>query len=474
MPDAKQPNVVVVFSDQQRHDSCGLHGNPLGLTPNFDHFASRGTHVATCITPQPVCGPARACLQTGRFATAVGGGCHTNNGILPTDSDALAKRFAAAGYATGYFGKWHLGPGGGASQAVAPEHRGGWQTWLAANAIEACSDSYHAVAYDEEGREHLLPGYRSDAFTDAAIRFIGEHRNGPFLCMVSNLEPHMQNHRDAHPAPDGYEQRYHGRWTPPDLAALPGVHPFYEHLVGGNAQQELGGYWGMCKRLDEGLGRVMDALRSLGQLDNTIVVYTSDHASHFRTRNDEYKRSPHESSVRVPCMFHGGPFTGGGRIEVPFQLTDLAPTLCDAAGLGSPTGSQGKSLLPIVKRQSTEWPQEAFIQISESVCGRAVRTARWKYAVEDRDTKATEPFGSRYVETHLYDLASDPYELCNLAGIEAYATVRQEMKERLRRRMAEAGEPVAELVDAEVPTVLPGQASQLEIRASDVKLPRVD
>jgi arylsulfatase A-like enzyme len=464
---AGRPNVVVFFTDQQRHDTSGLHGCPLDLTPNFDAWAKRGTHFATAITPQPVCGPARACLQTGKFATAVGDiGCHTNNLPLPPDHDTLAKRARAAGYHTGYFGKWHLGLG---HNAVSEEHRGGWQTWLAANAVEACSDAYHTILYDEDEQEVKLPGYRVDATVDAAIRYIDDREQNhdePFCCMVSLLEPHMQNHRDDYPAPSHLAERYHGRWTPPDLAALPGAAPFYEHLTGGNAQQVLGGYFGMCKRIDDAFGRLMDALQSLGILENTVVVFASDHACHFRTRNEEYKRSCHESSVRTPCMIHGGAFTGGGRIEQPFQLTDLAPTLCDVMGTDAPSGAQGRSALPLVRREQVDWPEESFTQISESCVGRSVRTTRWKYAAH-ADAKPNSRHAETYTETHLYDLLADPYELCNLVGVEALAEVRQDLKARLLRRMTEAGEPPAKIHDAPKPDRKPGQLGQRELRPSD-------
>ena len=248
-------NAVVFFTDQQRHDTTGLHGCPLDLTPKLDAWGRRGTHFAHAVSPQPVCGPARACLQTGRFATAVGeDGCHTNGRPLPRDADTLAKRFDAAGHATGYFGKWHLAPSD-VPGPVAEEDRGGYRHWLAANLLETTSDAYATRLWDGEGREHRPPGYRVDAVTDAAIRFIGERSQAeqPFLCVVSHLEPHMQNHRDDYPAPAFEAERYAGRWTPPDLAALPGAHPGVAHLTGGNAQQSLGGYFGMCRRLGRGL-----------------------------------------------------------------------------------------------------------------------------------------------------------------------------------------------------------------------------
>ena len=99
----KAPNIVVFFTDQQRWDTMGLHGNPMGLTPNLDRLARQHTHVAHSFTCQPVCGPARSCLQTGLYATTTG--CYRNAIPLPDDSRTLAHYFADAGYSTGYIGK---------------------------------------------------------------------------------------------------------------------------------------------------------------------------------------------------------------------------------------------------------------------------------------------------------------------------------------------------------------------------------
>src|SRR5699024_7342932 len=106
----KKPNVIVFFTDQQRWDTTGVHGNPIGLTPNFDRMATEGTHLYNSFTPQPVCGPARSCLQTGMYATETG--CYANRIPLPKDAKTMAHYFKGAGYHTGYIGKWHLGTGG--------------------------------------------------------------------------------------------------------------------------------------------------------------------------------------------------------------------------------------------------------------------------------------------------------------------------------------------------------------------------
>ncbi len=428
----KQPNIIVFFTDQQRWDTTGLHGNPLDLTPNFDRLARAGTDVHTSITCQPVCGPARACLQTGRYATETG--CFRNGIALPGESRTLAHYFSEAGYDTAYIGKWHLADG--AHGPVSPEQRGGYDYWLAANLLEFTSDAYDMALFNNDGEAVKLPGYRVDAQTDAMIRYIDAHQESPFFLFSSFIEPHHQNHRDDYPAPPGYAEKYRGRWIPPDLAAL-----------GGSTQGQFAGYLGMIKRLDEALGRLVDALISLDLLENTIILFTSDHGNHFRTRNAEYKRSCHEASVRVPTMLHGGPFSGGGRVSRLVSLLDLPPTLLDAAGVPVPAAMQGKSILPLVRGEARGWQDEVFIQISESHVGRAIRTHRWKYAVAAPDKDGAKDMDSdRYIETELYDLLADPEELDNRAGLESHRGVCDVLRGRLIKRMLAAGEdePVIE------------------------------
>ncbi len=418
------PNVIVCFTDQQRWDTTGVHGNPLGLTPNLDRMAQRGTHVFNSFTCQPVCAPARSSLQTGRYATQTG---VFRNGIaLSPEAKTLAHRFREAGYHTAYIGKWHLAD----EEPVPEQQRGGYEHWLGANLLEFVSAPYRTVVYDNENRPVRLPGYRVDGLTDAAIRTIEAHQKRPFYLFLSFLEPHHQNHLDDYVAPDGYRERYVGKWIPPDLAAL-----------GGSTHQHLAGYYGMVKRIDEALGRLLDALKSLSLTHKTILLFTSDHGCHFKTRNEEYKRSCHESSIRVPTALQGPGFDSGGQIRELVSIVDLPPTLLDAAGLPIPTDMMGRSILPLLKGGTEEWPEEVFVQISESQVGRAVRTRRWKYSVVAPDRDGWQHAASdHYVEEVLYDLEADPYELTNLIGLESHREVSKVMRERLVRRMVEAGE----------------------------------
>jgi len=440
----RSPNVIVFFTDQQRWDTTGVHGNPLGLTPNFDRMAQQGTDVHFAFTPQPVCAPARSCLQTGLYATQTG--VYRNGIALRQDAVTLARCFQAGGYQTGYIGKWHL-----ASQDPVPEgERGGYDFWLAANLLEFTSDVYNTVLFNDR-LPVKLPGYRIDALTDAAIRYIDEHQAHPFFLFVSYLEPHHQNHLDDYPPPDGYRERYTGRWMPPDLAAL-----------GGSAPQHLGGYFGMVKRLDEALGRLLDALKSLALSDNTIVLFTSDHGNHFKTRNAEYKRTGHESAIRVPTAIVGPGFNGGGRLQQLVSLVDLPPTLLSAAGLPVPDGMEGHSILPLLQNRQADWPEDVFIQISESQIGRALRTNRWKYGVVAPGLDGSSaPGADHYVEEYLYDLLADPYELSNLIGVANYHDVKVQLRTRLIERMVQIGEAA--------PTIEPVPEQRLAQRQASIE-----
>jgi arylsulfatase A-like enzyme len=420
------PNVIVFFTDQQRWDTSGLHGNPMGLMPNFDRMALKGTHLTHSFTCQPVCGPARSCLQTGKYATTTG--CFVNGIPLPEGTKTMAHYFREAGYHTGYIGKWHLAH----EEPVPAPKRGGYEDWLAADVLEFSSDAYDTVLYNNENKSVKLPGYRVDAMTDAAIRFIDKNQRDPFYLFISYLEPHHQNHLDDYPAPDGYRETYTGGWIPPDLAAL-----------GGTTHQHIGGYYGMVKRLDEALGRILDALKSLKLDENTIVLFTSDHGCHFKTRNGEYKRSGHDASIRVPSSIWGPGFFGGRQLQQLVSLIDLPPTLLDAAGIQVPEQMQGSSLMPLLRGEPVSWPEEVYVQISESEVGRAVRTRRWKYGVTAPHMDAVKDSGSdRYVESYLYDLQCDPYELRNLIGLESHREAADVMMARLQKRMQEAGEVV--------------------------------
>ena len=409
-----KPNIIVFFTDQQRWDTSGLHGNPLSLMENFDHYAQEGTHLFNSFTCQPVCGPARASLQTGKYATKTG--VFRNHITLNKNQKTLAQYLNKEGYETAYIGKWHLG----SSDPVKKNERGGYNYWLASNLLEFTSDSYDTIIYDKDNKKIKLPGYRIDAIVDAAIRYINQKRKKPFFLFISLIEPHHQNHTDDYPPPIGYREKYTGRWVPPDLQTLKG-----------SAHQHLAGYFGMTKRIDEAYGRLIDSLLSLKLMDDSVLFFTSDHGNNFKTRNEEYKRSCHESSIRVPSSVIGNIFEQGGRIKNLISILDIHATILDIAGIKN-FQSDGKSILPLVMKKNNKWIDEIFIQISESQVGRSLRTKKWKYSVNSPESDPWNEQGSnKYIEQFLYNLDADPYELNNLIGIKEFNTITKKLRDKL-------------------------------------------
>ena len=297
----------------------------------------------------------------------------------------------------------------------------GYQHWLAANSVENTSGPYSLRLWNNNDEEVSLPGYRSDALADAGIRFISERSatDNPYMLWMSFIEPHHQNSHDNYPAPTGMEHTFNKAWLPPDLQAL-----------GGTSARDWAGYCAMIKRLDDGLGRILDALESKGQRENTIVVFISDHGSHFKTRGDEYKRTPHESSIRVPMVFSGAQWQGGGQHRCAASLIDIAPTLLASAGIAIPAAMDGRSLTPALTGQSKELGETTFIEFGcwAHAPGRAIRTNRWKYAVKSTDEHQGEACAEEYHEYCLYDLSVDPYELDNLISSEAHGPIREKMR----------------------------------------------
>ncbi len=431
----QRPNIIIFFTDQQRFDTCGIHGNPMNLTPNFDRMAMTGTHFYNAFSVQPICGPARSVLQTGLYATETG--C-TRNGIpLPKQSKTLAHYLKETDYQTAYIGKWHLASG----DPVPEDEQGGYDYWLGANVLEFASESYDCNLFDKEGNTVKLPGYRVDAMADAAVRYIfdAQQQQDPFFLFLSFCEPHHDNMRDCYPAPIGYEEECAKNcWFPPDLRALAGSAP--EHLPG---------YYGMIRRLDEALGRIQDTLKSLDMEENTILLFTSDHGCHFKTRNKEYKRSCHESSIRIPLAAAGGIFSSGSRKKELVSLADIAPTILSAAGIDIPEEMRGESTLRLINKEGEQWQNEIFIQLSEAELGRAIRTNRWKYGVAAPEKDPwKESFSDTYEETYLYDLRSDPWEQVNLSGMKSHREVSDHLQERLIKRINVIEGRTAEIVNA--------------------------
>jgi arylsulfatase A-like enzyme len=445
-PPARKPNIILYLSDQFRWDFVGANGHNGSVhTPNIDALAERGTNFKLAITNQPVCAPARSVLFTSRYATETGV-WHNGLGLdqtLPT----LATELRQAGYTANLIGKWHLAPGspeqGGGRGAVKAEHRGGFlDLWEGSNAIEGTSHPYEGTIWDRDNNPITFKDeYRVDFLTDRAEHFLRQKQEKPFFLFISQLEPHQQNDMGQPIAPKGAAERFINSTVPADLRAHPGTW-----------QAQLPDYYGCIESIDASVGRIQRILEEQKLADNTIFVFISDHGCHFMTRNKEYKRSTHNSSIRIPLIIDGPGFPRMQQISELVGMIDLAPTLLEAAGVSVPSTWKGRSLLPLLHDPAARknWPNQQLVQISESMTGRAIRTKDWTYCVADLSGNTKQPASATYNEYQFYDQRADPHELVNLAGRQEYRAQADELRDQLKKLLSAAGETEPEIVEAKL------------------------
>lgn len=450
------PNVLFIFADQQRYDTVSCYGKEpakkFNLTPNLDRLAKEGTRFDNAMTCQPVCGPARACIQSGQYPTEIG--CHLNDLQLPEDGKYLADYFNEAGYETAYVGKWHLASNKSFAnppcadsidykrKAVPEKLRGGYRDfWVAADVLEFTSHGYGGYMFDKNRKKREFLNYRVDATTDFALEYLRKPKEKPFFMFISYIEPHHQNDKGHSEGPQGSKEMFKNFIPPEDLKGKDG-----------SWKEELPEYLGCCKSLDDNVGRIVQTLKKQGIYENTVIFYTADHGSHFKTRNEEYKRTCHDASIHVPFIAAGPGFAGGHVVEQLTSLIDITPTLLVAGGIEKPKYMPGIPMQYLVGHPEEILHEEVFIQISESGVARALRTPEYTYCVEipladeklqyykksmwrkwDENNPLQETGSPLYREALLYDLKRDPYQKKNCICNPEY----KEVKEKLRKCLTE-------------------------------------
>ena len=463
-----RPNVLMICADQFRPDFIGAnHENPSANTPHLDALAARGVNFRQCVTNQPLCSPSRASFLTSRYATETGVwklGLEPDH-TLPT----VGTEFRRNGYSTNFMGKWHVSQtalNDGKKQLgwVPPgPSRGGFDDiWEGANVLELVSHPYQGDYWDSSGNNiGYRDEYRVDFIASRGVKFIEQTHDKPWLLFLSQLEPHHQNDIDAFVPPLRYADdfswhvyrsqlsakqqadldafahpkrpSYADPYVPNDLRNLPG-----------NWSSHLQGYYGCVQAIDDCVGTLVAALERTGQLDNTIIVFFSDHGCTFRTRLGEYKRSPHDSALRVPLIIAGPGFNQSKVVTELVSLLDLTPTLLDGAGIKPPESMRGKPLRALADSAQSRkaWDSTAYFQISESICGRGIRTPAWCYCAFDPEAPDGElEYGTNYQDFALYSIGGDPFQLVNLVGRPQYKDAADALRAELQKRIVAAGEP---------------------------------
>jgi len=414
-------NILFVFSDQHRWCDLGCYGNPEVISPNLDRFAEEGLRFTHCISNAPVCVPARGSLLTGLYP--IHHGAITNDLPVRTDVESVADVLKMNGYHTGYLGKWHLG-GVPRDRFIPEEERLGFDEWKVCN----CDHDYlHSYYFDESNERHEIDGYDAEEYTSMAIDFIQRNQDQPWGLWLSWGPPH-DPYFDV---PQRYLDLYKDRdLTPRQNLSDDIVNRLDQpHWAGAEAEEKLKGYYAHITALDEQFGRLFQTLEKTGQLDNTLIVYTSDHGDMIGSQGWTNKQFPFEESIRVPLLVQG-PGVRRGKCDELIGLTDLPVSLMSL--LECPLTAPDGDNLQAVFREKTACGQDSCYIFDLVPCHQSMDrgTDAWRGVRTARYTYACHADGLPWV---LYDNKNDPFQQNNLVGEESFAELRRQLHDQTER-----------------------------------------
>lgn len=421
---ATKPNVVYILTDQWRASAFGYAGDPNVKTPNIDRLAEEAINFSNAVSVCPVCTPHRAALMTGRYPTSTG--MFLNDVYLPDEELCMAEIFKSEGYHTGYLGKWHL-DGHGRMNNVEHERRQGFDYW---KALE-CSHDYNNMPYYEHSDPEMKywEEYSPNALAKDAIKFLEEQsrRKDPFLLFISIATPHFPHHS----APDKYQDLY----PPSELTLAPNVPEEWEDEI----RKELQGYYAHCTATDEAIGRILNEIKEQSLLDNTIVVFSSDHGEMMGAHGIKpfTKQLAWDESIRVPFLIRY-PALGrneGAVINAPINTPDILPSLLGLANVAVPESVEGEDLSGLMRSPDADLDRTALVM---NVCPftreyvypeyRAIRTKQYTYV---RTLEGASKF---------FDNLSDPYQMTNLLDKPEFEELRQDLDTKLTVSLDKIGD----------------------------------
>ncbi|WP_373519347.1 sulfatase [Pricia sp.] len=421
-----RPNVLVILTDQWRAQATGYAGDPNINTPHLDRLASRSVNFKNAVSGMPVCSPFRASLITGQRPLTHG--IFMNDVQLDTAAVTFGKIFSKAGYDTGYIGKWHLDGHGRLSLIPPGKRRQGFDFW---KANECTHDYNHSVYYENHDPERKIwEGYDTFAQTVAAIDYIvgKKTEEKPFSLILSYGTPHAPYQT----APEAYQKRFH----PDSIQLRENVPEDMKEQV----KKDLAGYYAHIAALDDMVGKLILNLKETGQLNNTIIVFTSDHGDLLGSHGAYKKQQPYDESVRVPMLWHIPERLGiaTGKKDALLNSEDILPTLLALCDIPIPETVEGinyKGYLEDaenIDRAALITCVQPFGQWNRVQYGgreyRGLLTQRYTYA---RDLNG--PW-------LLFDNEKDPYQMNNLVGNAEYTDLQSELENRLSARLKENGD----------------------------------
>ena len=429
-----KPNIVIIMTDQQFADamSCVM-GDEYLKTPNMDRLAEKGVSFTKAYSPNPLCMPMRTSMITGQFPHQTGVLSNSKKNIDISKNIFLGKIFKDAGYETGYFGKWHI----------------------------AFSEDQKQV----HGFDTMFPKSNLDA--EPAVEFIKQKHEKPFLAVASFLSPHeICQWARKEELPGGPINKLPALEKLPPLKANFGipqnetdVMAFMRESYHANRRFPVGdytdadwrrlawGYYRLIERADDFVGEVMDALEESGQLQNTVVVFLSDHGDCAGSHQWNQKTVFYDESARVPLIIQWDGKTKKGISELLVNTgPDMIPTLCEFAGIDIPSELPGKSLMAPALGIAPKWNREFVVSENHMVqgdpveeqalqpYGRMIRSSQYKYCVysegENRES--------------LIDMKYDPQEMINQAKNPVYKKVLEQHRNYLKKHAKQTNDLVAQ------------------------------
>jgi arylsulfatase A-like enzyme len=422
---AKRPNVVFLFTDDQRFDTIAALGNDQIRTPNLDRLVREGTSFIRAHIPSgtvgAICQPSRAMLHTGRTLFHLGG----NGADIPAHHVLLGETLQRAGYDAFGTGKWHNGPatyarsftaGGEVMFGGMADH---WNVpmcdWDPTGRYEVSQPhietpkKYNRIEYREVDHIHFGK-HSTDIVCDHTAQYIRNHTGPkPFFTYTSFLAPH-----DPRSMPREYLEMYDPRTVNLPENYLP-EHPFdygqtqiRDELLEqyprpeDQVRRHIAEYYAMITHLDAGVGRIMKALRDTGEYENTIFVFAGDNGLACGQHGLMGKQNHYEHSIRIPLIFAGPGIPRNETRTTYVYLLDIYPTLCELLGIDVPASVEGLSMVPALT-ESTPVRESLYFAYADLI--RSAKDSRYKLALYSNGTR-------NYAQ--LFDLEDDPGELENL------------------------------------------------------------
>ncbi len=462
----RRPNLLFIFTDQQRQDTLRVYGNEIMNTPYLDGLAAQSVVFNSAYVTQPVCTPSRSTIMTGLYPHT--NGCIQNNLPLTRQYPTIAEMLPEEEYECGYFGKWHLG------DEMVGQH-GFEKNWI------STEDAYHPYVTQElfqtrhSSYHHFLlsQGLKPDsefddgfpwfsrrlccdlpreltkpAFTARHVcDFIEKSQDHPFCCYVNFLEPHPPLHGPFDWMYDPADVPVSPNFMARDDERTPLRTRMLQERYGNQPEdhyrQSKARYLGLVSLVDFYVGEILDTLSACGLDEDTIIVFTSDHGEMMGNHSLMYKTVMYEEAAKVP-LFMRVPAWGTEQrfIDNPVSQTDLVPTLLELLDCPTPDHLQGYSLVPFLSGQGSLQEQDVFIewQGPDGYC--PVENGPWSRDEQEKAGLAPirtviTPEGWKLNLckddlSELYNLREDPYELTNLYGQPEMGKIVEELTAKIR------------------------------------------